>query len=132
MNHSPNLLLPEYLLRKNAADFGGIWQYIILLALLRALALLVSDTAAGLASGLAGGLALAAATLLCALAQIACLNRLDMFHNFTFRKKSLSILYHKVWYLSIIFAHFSCRFFETFEFHALRRSRFCYVFPAEI
>ena len=52
-----------------------------LLALLVALALLVSDTAAGLASGLAGSLALAAATLLCALAQVAGLNGLDMLHD---------------------------------------------------
>ena len=52
-----------------------------LLALLVALALLVSDTAAGLASGLAGSLALAAATLLCALAQVAGLDGLDMLHD---------------------------------------------------
>ena len=55
-----------------------------LLAFLSALALLVCDTAAGLAGGLAGGLALAAATVLGAVAQIAGLNGLDMFHNFTF------------------------------------------------
>ena len=52
-----------------------------LLALLVALALLVSDTAAGLASGLAGSLALAAATLLCALAKVAGLDGLDMLHD---------------------------------------------------
>ena len=50
------------------------------------LALLVGDTAAGLASGLAGSLALAAATVLSAVAQIAGLDGLDMFHNFTFYK----------------------------------------------
>ena len=45
--------------------------------LLLALALLVSDTAAGLASGLAGSLALAAATVLCALAEILGFQGLD-------------------------------------------------------
>ena len=52
-----------------------------LLALLGALALLIGNTAAGLAGGLARGLALAAATVLCALTQVARFNRLDMFHN---------------------------------------------------
>jgi hypothetical protein len=52
-----------------------------LLALFGALALLIGDAAAGLASGLARGLALAAAAVLCALAQIAGLNRLDVFHD---------------------------------------------------
>ena len=55
-----------------------------LLAFLSALALLVCDTAAGLAGRLAGGLALAAAAVLSAVAQIAGLDGLDMFHNFTF------------------------------------------------
>ena len=50
--------------------------------LILVLALLVSDTAAGLASGLAGSLALAAATILSALAQVTGLDGLDMFHNF--------------------------------------------------
>jgi len=45
------------------------------------LALLVGDAAAGLASGLAGGLALAAATVLSALAQVTGLQSLDSFHN---------------------------------------------------
>ena len=45
------------------------------------LALLVSDTAAGLASGLARGLALAAAAVLCALAQVTSLNGFDMLHD---------------------------------------------------
>ena len=60
-----------------------------LLALLSALALLVCNAAAGLASRLAGGLALAATTVLSAVAQIAGLNSLDMFHNFTFHIKIL-------------------------------------------
>ena len=64
---------------------GGISYFecklLALLALLGALALLVRDTAAGLASRLAGSLALAAATLLCALAQVAGLNGLDMLHD---------------------------------------------------
>ena len=54
------------------------------LLLLLILALLICDAAAGLASGLARGLALAAATVLGAVTQIAGLNSLDMFHNFTF------------------------------------------------
>ena len=45
-----------------------------------ALALLVSDTAAGLASRLARGLALAASTVLCALAKVLGFNSLDVFH----------------------------------------------------
>ena len=64
--------------------FGGIFipsKLLALLALLGALALLVSDTAAGLASGLAGSLALAAATVLCAFAQITSFNGLDVFHD---------------------------------------------------
>ena len=55
-----------------------------LLAFLSALALLVCDTAAGLAGRLAGGLAFAAAAVLGAVTQIAGLDVLDMFHNFTF------------------------------------------------
>ena len=54
-----------------------------LLALLGALTLLVCNATAGLASGLARGLAFAAATVLSTLAQVAGLNRLNMFHNFT-------------------------------------------------
>ena len=54
-----------------------------LLALLGALALLVGDAAAGLAGGLAGGLALAAAAVLGALAEVAGLDGLDVFHSFT-------------------------------------------------
>ena len=55
-----------------------------LLALLGALALLVCNAAAGLASRLAGGLALTAAALDSAVAQVAGLDGLDVFHNFTF------------------------------------------------
>ena len=47
------------------------------------LAGLVCDTAAGLASGLARGLALTAAAVLSALAQVAGLDGLDVFHGFT-------------------------------------------------
>ena len=46
-----------------------------------ALALLVSDTAAGLASGLARGLALAAAAVGSAFAQVTGLEGLDVFHG---------------------------------------------------
>ena len=69
---------------KNAASWRHFYvgsKLLALLALLGALALLVSDAAAGLASRLAGSLALAAATLLCALAQVAGLNGLDMLHD---------------------------------------------------
>ena len=49
--------------------------------LLSVLALLVSDTAAGLASRLARGLAFAATAVLCAFAKITSFDGLDMFHN---------------------------------------------------
>ena len=55
---------------------GGI--FISLLALV--FALLVSDAAAGLASGLAGSLAFAAAAILCAVAEVASFESLDMLH----------------------------------------------------
>jgi hypothetical protein len=58
-----------------------------LLALLGTLALLVCNAAAGLASRLAGGLALATTAVLSTFAQIASLDGLDMFHNFTFQIK---------------------------------------------
>ena len=51
--------------------------------LLLALALLVSDTAAGLASGLARGLAFAATAVLSALAKILGFDCLDVLHNNT-------------------------------------------------
>ena len=54
-----------------------IWR--VLLAFV--LALLVGNAAAGLASGLAGGLALAATTVLCALAEILRIQSLNMLHN---------------------------------------------------
>ena len=53
----------------------------ILLAFLLALALLVSNAAAGLASRLAGSLALAATAVLGALAQVTGADGLDMLHN---------------------------------------------------
>ena len=53
----------------------------LLALLLLALALLVSDTAAGLASGLAGSLALAATAVLCAFAQITSFDSLNVFHG---------------------------------------------------
>ena len=49
--------------------------------LLSVLALLVSDTAAGLASRLARGLAFAATAVLCAFAKITSFDGLDMFHS---------------------------------------------------
>ncbi len=56
-----------------------------LLAFLSALALLICNTAAGLASRLARGLALAAAAVFSAVAEVASLDSLDVFHSFTFR-----------------------------------------------
>ena len=53
---------------------------------LLALALLIGDAAAGLASRLAGSLALTAAALLGALAQIAGLDGLDVFHGTNLHK----------------------------------------------
>ena len=64
-----------------------------LLAFLGALALLIGNTTAGLASRLAGGLALATTAVLGAVAQIAGLNGLDMFHSFTFCMKEF-LLYN--------------------------------------
>ena len=52
------------------------------------LALLVSDTAAGLASRLARGLALTAATVFCAFAKVAGRNSLDVFHDGYLHKNS--------------------------------------------
>ena len=49
--------------------------------LLRILALLIGNAAAGLAGGLAGSLALAAATVLGALAEVAGLDGLNMLHD---------------------------------------------------
>jgi hypothetical protein len=57
---------------------GGILVRILFLGVL---ALLVSDAAAGLASRLARGLALTATAVLCALAKVASLKSLDVFHD---------------------------------------------------
>ena len=57
--------------------------------LLLALALLVSDTAAGLACRLAGGLALATSAALSALAKILGFKSLDMLHNRILQKNLL-------------------------------------------
>ena len=62
----------------------------LLLAL--ALALLVSNAAAGFASRLAGSLALAASAVLCALAKILSLDSLDMLHNINLPKKIYSLI----------------------------------------
>ena len=57
---------------------GGIFGDVIdKLLILLVLALLVSNAAAGLASRLAGGLALAAAAVLCALAEVLGFKSLD-------------------------------------------------------
>ena len=63
---------------KNAVLMDGIS---VCVQLLLALALLIGDAAAGLAGGLAGSLAFAATAILRALAQIAGLNGLNMFHD---------------------------------------------------
>ena len=64
----------------------------LLALLLLALALLVSDTAAGLASGLARGLALAAAAVLCALAEVASFDGLNVFHGGNLHKIYYGVL----------------------------------------
>ena len=61
---------------------GGIHKASLLSVIL---ALLVSDTAAGLASGLARGLALAATAVLCAVAKVTSLDGLDMLHGSNLR-----------------------------------------------
>ena len=60
--------------------------FIMFLFALFVLALLIGNTAAGLASRLAGSLALTAAALLGALAQIAGLDGLDVFHGTNLHK----------------------------------------------
>ena len=70
-----------------------------LLGLLGALALLVCDAAAGLAGGLAGGLALAAAATLCALAQVAGLDGLDVFHSIHLSCWNLRIQFSTIHFL---------------------------------
>ena len=59
---------------------GGIFQKSFILLAFLALALLVSNTAAGLACRLAGSLALAASAVLCALAKVLSLNSLNVLH----------------------------------------------------
>ena len=66
----------------------------ILFSVLFALALLVSDTAAGLASGLAGSLALAATAILRALAKILSFDSLNVLHYGILRKVITLELYH--------------------------------------
>ena len=78
-----------------------------LLAFLLALALLISNTAAGLASRLTRGLALAAAAVLSAVAQVAGLDGLDMFHGFTFHFEIYAIsLAQPIFYVNHIFHTF--------------------------
>ena len=60
---------------------SAAFRYVQLLAFLRALAMLIGNTAAGLASRLAGSLAFAATAILRALTQIAGFNGLDMLHD---------------------------------------------------
>ena len=69
-----------------------------LLALFGALALLIGDAAAGLASGLARGLALAAAAVLCALAQVASLDGFDMLHD-EYLQNIIYPLYYSTFFL---------------------------------
>ena len=78
-----------------------------LLALLSALALLVCNAAAGLASRLAGGLALTTTAVLSAVAQVASLDGLDMFHGFTFHFEIYAIsLAQPIFYVNHIFHTF--------------------------
>ena len=79
-----------------------------LLALVVVLALLVSDTAACFASGLARCLTLTATAVLCAFAEIASLNGLNMFHDRNLHQifvKILSRFLPKVntYYFSVLF-----------------------------
>ena len=72
---------------------SAAFQYVQLLAL-RALALLICDTAAGLAGRLAGSLAFATTAILSALTQIAGLNGLDVFHSSNLHKNFPIECYH--------------------------------------
>ena len=63
---------------KNAAVFAAAFRHLQLLA--GALALLISDAAAGLASRLAGSLAFAAAAVLGAFAKVTGFQSLNVFH----------------------------------------------------
>ena len=80
---------------KKCRRVSAAFPYVQLRLLFLALALLIGDTAAGLAGRLAGSLALAAATVLCALAQIAGLNGLDMLHDSNLHRNFLMKDYHK-------------------------------------
>ena len=98
---------------------GGILcasKLLAFLALLGALALLVRDTAAGLASGLAGSLALAAATVLGAVAQVLGLQSLNALH-----KESPSYLLNFS-YCSILF--FTSQ--STFALPLAQNTKKCY------
>ena len=64
--------------------FPAAFEFVQLLVVL---ALLIGDAAAGLASGLARSLALTATAVLCALAQITGLDRLNMFHSSNLQKE---------------------------------------------
>ena len=68
---------------------SAAFRYVQLLAFLRALAMLIGNTTAGLASRLAGSLAFAATAILRALTQIAGFNGLDMLHDSNHHKNVL-------------------------------------------
>ena len=79
------------------------FQNLRLLALLSSiLALLVSNTAAGLASGLARSLALAASTVLCTVAEVAGFDGCDMFHNEPPNKYYVIIIAPTEWKVNIL------------------------------
>ena len=87
-----------------------------LLALLGALALLVCNAAAGLASRLAGGLALTAAAVLSAVAQVAGLDGLDMFHGITFHFEIYAIsLTQPIFYVNHIFHTFRTELCKEYQ-----------------
>ena len=85
------MLIPFYHEKRRPRAALWFWK---LLAFLTVLALLVSNTAAGLTSGLAGGLALAATAVLCALAKILGIKSLNMLHNYILRNDYFLQLYH--------------------------------------
>ena len=88
----------------------------ILLAFLLAFALLVSNAAAGLACRLARGLALAASTVLCALAKALGFNSLDVLHNYSLQISiSTKRLYHNSILLSIQVLKKQPKFFKNAE-----------------
>ena len=81
-----------YLLMKNAAFRRHFCA--LKLSLLLILALLIGNAAAGLAGRLAGGLALAAAAVLCALAQVLGFQSLDLHIGYLPIKNIFCILPH--------------------------------------